>query len=78
MHEAPFAVVAIATGRLGAEVGDEGVKLGEAFFAHAQRGAKAVKPLVDEILIVVRYHLLRLLIQCFSRESLDLQQERFA
>ena len=59
-------------------MGDEGVELGETFFAHAQRRAKAVKPLVDEVLIVMRYHLLRLLMQGCSWESLDLQQERFA
>ena len=36
VHKAPFAIIAVAIGRLGAEMRDEGVELGETLLAHSE------------------------------------------
>ena len=60
MHKAPFAVIAVAISWLGAEVRDEGVELGEALLAHPKCCTQAVKALIDEVLVVMLDHTLRL------------------
>ena len=75
MHKAPFAIIAVATSWLGAEMRDEGVELGEALLAHLKCCTEAVEALIDEVLVVILDHTLRLTVQGISWQALDLQEE---
>ena len=75
MHKAPFTIIAVAISWLGAEMRDEGIELGETLLAHPKCRTQAVKALIDEVLVVMLDHTLRLMVQGVSWQALDLQEE---